>query len=190
MRLAEFCNSTDNTIDIIPIGFVNKFPDETGDGVPGANFGNACGGYWTDPQTNKTTQMFSDCYQIAEDIPVCHAAGKKILLSLGGDSPNEAISSTSSADAFAKFLWGAFGPVDATFNGPRPFGANVIDGFDLDIESGNGLYFSELVNELRALAAADSTTILISGAPQCPIPDAHLADAISNSMFDYLYVCF
>jgi hypothetical protein len=38
----------------------------------------------------------------------------------------------------ANFLWGAFGPKSAAWNGPRPIDYNgknnVIDGFDFDIE--------------------------------------------------------
>merc|ERR1712000_707751 len=85
-RLADFCQ--DSAIDVIPIGFVNTFPDQAGNnGYPGTNYANACGSpYWIAPDGTQT-KMFTTCYQLAEDIPICQAAGKKILVSLGGDSP-------------------------------------------------------------------------------------------------------
>lgn len=178
-------------MDIIPIGFINVFPDEAGaNGYPGANFGNACGGdMWVAPG-GKQTQMFVNCWQIEEDIPKCQALGKKVLLSIGGDSPGEGISSTGSAQSFADFLWGAFGPLqdDTLTQFPRPFGKDVIiDGFDLDIESGTDFGYADLVNELRAKFATSSKTFYISSAPQCVTPDSHLSTAIANADFDYVY---
>lgn len=135
--------------------------------------------------------MFTSCWQIAEDIPVCQAAGKKILVSLGGDSPGNFIASPASAQAFADFLWGAYGPPQDTTETafPRPFGTDVIvDGFDLDIESGTDAFYSDLVNELRAkFTTYSAKRFYISGAPQCVVPDAHLDSAIKNSEFDYVY---
>lgn len=189
-RLADFCQDT--AFDVIPIGFVNTFPDQAGNnGYPGTNYGNACGSpYWKSPDGTQT-KMFTNCWQIAEDIPVCQAAGKKILVSLGGDSPGNFIASTTSAQAFADFLWGAYGPPQDTTETlfPRPFGTDVIvDGFDLDIESGSDAFYSDLVNELRAkFGTYSGKQFYISGAPQCVVPDAHLDSAIMNSEFDYVY---
>jgi len=133
--------------------------------------------------------MFSDCSQIAEDIKTCQSAGKKILLSLGGASPNTVIDSDSSADSFADFLWGAFGPVQDTTLYPRPFEDAVVDGFDLDIETGGSVGYAALVNELRTRFATDSSkTYYISAAPQCVNPDPNLSDAIENSDIDYVFV--
>lgn len=182
-------------MDIIPIGFVNVFPDQSfqnNNGYPSANFGNACGGPgWVAPDGTQT-QMFITCSQIAEDIPICQAMGKKILLSLGGAAPGgNLIASATSAQSFAQFLWGSFGPLqDPTLTQfPRPFGTDVVvDGFDLDIESGPEFGYADLVNELRTLFATQSEkTFVISAAPQCVIPDAHLANAIQNSDIDYVY---
>ncbi|OQV06459.1 hypothetical protein CLAIMM_11021, partial [Cladophialophora immunda] len=152
-RLADFC--ADTTMDIIPIGFVNVFPDQTGG--PGTNYGNACGSVtWKAPDGTQTN-VYTTCDQIAEDIAVCQAIGKKIFASIGGEASGNFIASSDSAKAFADFLWGSFGPLqDPTLvQYPRPFGLNtVVDGFDLDIESG----------------------------------DAHLDDAIKNSVIDYVFV--
>jgi chitinase len=84
------------------------------------------------------TQFLSGCHQIMEDIPICQAAGKKVLLSLGGATPDtQQILSTETANGFADFLWASFGPVNedwSEWNGPRPFGNVTVDGFDFDIE--------------------------------------------------------
>ena len=50
--------------------------------------------------------------------------------------------------------------------------------------------YSSLVNDLRAYFLSSDKTFYISGAPQCIIPDAHLADAIETSFFDFLFVQF
>ncbi|KAI9871312.1 MAG: hypothetical protein M1830_003040 [Pleopsidium flavum] len=48
-----------------------------------------------------------------------------------------------------------------------------------------------MINHLRTLYALETTkTYYISGAPQCVVPDAHLADAIEKSWFDFLFVQF
>ncbi|EXJ91530.1 hypothetical protein A1O3_00078 [Capronia epimyces CBS 606.96] len=190
-RLADFCQDT--TIDVIPIGFVNVFPDQAGanNGYPATNYGNACGSpYWVAPDGTQT-EMFTSCWQIAEDIPVCQALGKKILVSIGGDSPGNFIASSQSAKDFADFLWGAYGPPQDTTQTlyPRPFGVDVVvDGFDLDIESGGPFGYADLVTELRSLFVGQPKQYYISSAPQCIVPDAHLADAIQNAEFDYVFV--
>ena len=51
--------------------------------------------------------------------------------------------------------------------------------------------YSSLVNDLRALFLSyPAKQFFISGAPQCIVPDAHLADAIETSFFDFLFVQF
>lgn len=119
------------------------------------------------------------------------------MLSLGGGSATGAyVSSTQSAIDFADFLWDAFGPKNCDYTGPRPFGDVVIDGFDFDIESlasdipsGATIdgHYSDMVNEFRSLFAQyPMSTFYISAAPQCIFPDAHLANAISSSVFDFM----
>lgn len=82
--------------------------------------------------------MQSDCQTLVEDIPICQAAGKKVLLSLGGASPDtQQIKDEHAAKAFADFLWYAFGPPSDEWtsnNGPRPFVDVTLDGFDFDIQ--------------------------------------------------------
>lgn len=49
-----------------------------------------------------------------------------------------------------------------------------------------------MITTLRGFYALDKKTkdYFISGAPQCVVPDAHLADAIEKSWFDFLFVQF
>ena len=119
-------------------------------------------------------------------------------MSLGGGAATGAyLASDTTAVAFADFLWGAFGPVTeewTTAGNPRPFGDAVIDGFDFDIESlaadiptAIDAGYAAMANEFRRLfALCSDSTFYLSAAPQCIIPDGHLANAISNAAFDFL----
>lgn len=172
---------------------MNVFPDQEGaNGYPGTDFGNACGGYYKSPE-DKETRFLQSCPLIAKDIEYCQSKGKKILLSLGGASPSVFIASESSAVEFADFLWGAFGPGKQTWNGPRPFGYVSVDGFDFDIESqaesitgSVDFGYATMVDHFRHLFSQEDETYYISAAPQCVLPDAHLSDAISKSIFDFM----
>ncbi|PGH00647.1 hypothetical protein AJ80_09137, partial [Polytolypa hystricis UAMH7299] len=204
-RLRHFCEHT--TMDIIPIGFIHLFPDQGAGGYPGSNFGNQCDGqvFVVD---GEDTQLLSGCHQIVEDIPICQRLGKTILLSLGGGTPDYKIETGRSAVEFADFLWGAFGPKTEEWgDNPRPFGDNVVDGFDFDIEhSGSfgkapltGFYSDELTllgyalmaNRFRQRFQEDpSKRYYLSAAPQCRIPDEQLHEAISKVSFDFIFVQF
>jgi chitinase len=82
-----------------------------------------------------------------------------------------------------------------------------VDGFDFDIESDilpppsdtkvNAITdyktrgYATMISRLRALYSKDaSKAYYISGAPQCPIPDAHLSPVIAAAWFDFLFVQF
>jgi chitinase len=151
----------------------------------------------------------NDCAGINPGIKTCQTNGKKVFLSLGGGFPTDQyFFSQASAEAFADFLWGAFGPQDAAWvsaGKPRPFTDAAVDGFDFDIESnffgaaqkdanGNTVVKPEsfgynfMIDRLRSHYAASSGAFYISGAPQCIIDDAHLAPAIADSWFDFLFV--
>jgi chitinase len=107
--------------------------------------------------------LLSDCPEIAADIPVCQKNyGVKIVMSIGGGSwYGYSLEVVEDGIAFADFLWGAFGPQNATWlaNGmPRPFdgpdGTEVtVDGFDFDIElwSDSKLSDSHSVSKLSDL---------------------------------------
>jgi hypothetical protein len=143
--LGYFCNQT--SVDIIPIGFVNYFPQQTSGGLPGANFGNAC---WGDPSyPGSDGHLYERCVNLQQDIPSCQQAGKKIVLSLGGGSSTYQLTGAAAGTAFATQLWQMYGPYNATYvaaGGIRPLDGGYyndktdpnywidIDGFDFDIE--------------------------------------------------------
>lgn len=209
--LLDTCKSS--AVDIINIGFVNAFPDNSPGAYPGTNFGNACGDE-TYTVNGVSTLLKSNCPRIGSDIIECQKTyGKKIFLSFGGASPqNYYIANDNSANSFADFVWGAFGPSTSAWtsaNKPRPFGNAVVDGFDFDIESnmtasppkdpsGNTINdwqsrgYATMINRLKNTQFPKDTSksYYISGAPQCPLPDFHLAGPIANSWFDFLFVQF
>ncbi|KAF2766477.1 glycoside hydrolase [Teratosphaeria nubilosa] len=206
-RLIETCKNPD--IDIINIGFVNSFPDESPGGYPGDNFGNAC---WGDVYVNEgiNTTLLKTCPYIGPDVISCQQDyGKKIFLSLGGASTSAYyLDSDASGEAFADFLWGAFGPQQVDSEFPRPWGDAVVDGFDFDIESlispaptdseGNTIDdyqtrgYAAMINHLHNdLYPQDESKIYyISGAPQCQIPDPHFASVLENAFFDFIWIQF
>ncbi|PLB43154.1 glycoside hydrolase [Aspergillus steynii IBT 23096] len=191
-RLREICQ--DASVDIINLGFINVFPGQGAGGWPGSNFANQCDGTTYEIGGVKT-QLLSGCHQLAEDIPLCQAAGKKVLLSLGGATPdNQRILSENEALLFTDFLWGAFGPIDdawVAMDGPRPFGDVVVDGFDFDIEHNGGFGYATMVDRFREhFELIPDRTFYISGAPQCSIPDQQLGLAIAASVFDFVWVQF
>lgn len=116
--------------------------------------------------------------------------GKKILVSIGGDTP-EVLQSTDNAQLFAEELFLAYGPKVEGYTGPRPFGDAVVDGFDVDIEKVDDANFIlDFARQLRyCMDNTSSRTKYLSGAPQCVVPDAQLATAIAGTRFDFLYVC-
>lgn len=205
-RLVETCK--DPSVDVVVLGFVNQFPDNEGSGgYPGTNFGNACGEE-TYKNNGVSTKLRSNCPNIGPDIKTCQQTyGKKVLLSLGGGAPVDYyVKNPASAENFANFLWGAFGPQTPEWTNadkPRPFGDAVVDGFDFDIESeinpapaGTPNYkdsgYAVMIQTFRQKKFVLDTTknYYISGAPQCIVPDSHLAYPIANSWFDFLFVQF
>ena len=142
--LLNFCQQL--SVDIIPLAFIDRFPAQ-GNGWPGTNFGNQCWGgsyvYSGPGNDSALNQLQSECPQLVADIPICQSVyGKKIVLSLGGGRGGYQLTGATDGEAFADFLWGAFGPqtqdwLDQSL--PRPFdGPNnssvEVDGFDFDIE--------------------------------------------------------
>ncbi|KAF2031238.1 glycoside hydrolase [Setomelanomma holmii] len=194
ITLSEAC--ADPSVDVVNVAFVNGFPLNVGD-YPKTNFANACWGDYYEHPTDPTqdNKLLKTCPSIEPGIAACQAAGKKVLLSLGGGAPNDYyIPSEEVATYFAEFLIGAWGPPTAEWTGPRPFGNAAVDGFDLDLEAdasqvpsgGISANYAFFVNELKRL----QSSLLISSAPQCQVPDARLADAITNAPFDMIFTQF
>jgi chitinase len=153
--LASFCDNSE--VDIIPLGFLDIYPAQ-GNGWPGTNFASSCGstnfaapGYHNvnDPSKN---DLKNDCPTLVDGIAHCQAQGKQILLSLGGAPGTTSYQLTSTADALfmAKFLWGAFGPLQHPNNYPRPFDtptkSNSVD-FDIETIQPGETTTAELISE-------------------------------------------
>ncbi|KAH8882698.1 glycoside hydrolase, partial [Thozetella sp. PMI_491] len=197
-RLSSYCQQ--DGFEYITLAFVNNSPeqDDSGLNYPGTNFGAHCSGdVYINSANDKASKLLSGCSLIAEDIPVCQALGKKVLLSIGGawiDGTNYTVTGTQRGQDFAKFLWGAFGPYSSTWTGPRPFDINgpkvSVDGFDFDIEHtfADQTGYVALLTTLRSLTGSK---YLITGAPQCPISSGNdMATMISSVAFDALFIQF
>lgn len=161
--------------------FIDKFP--------GLNLANHCN------TTFKGYPTLLNCTDIGHQITQCQKMGKKILLSLGGAAGLYYFSSSSQATMFAERVWELF--LDGSSD-IRPFHNAVLDGVDLDIEGGTTNYYADFVKAIRSLMATDtSKKYYITGAPQCPFPDAIMGPGTAAQVlqsvpeqFDYLYVQF
>ncbi|KLO20503.1 glycoside hydrolase [Schizopora paradoxa] len=180
-RLAFYCGS-DSVINAFPVAFLNVFFG-TG-GLPSINLANTCNP--TDNATFPGTEL-PNCSALASDIETCQAAGKIVTISLGGATGSNQFSSDSQAESFADQIWDLFlGGSSST----RPFGNAVLDGVDLDIESGTGASYAAFVNQIRSHAAGASKQYYVTAAPQCPYPDAALGSVLNAAEFDAVYVQF
>lgn len=172
--LGEYCQETAG--DIYVISFLYEF------GIAGPSLSlSSCSG------TAYSNGMLH-CPDVASDIKSCQAAGKKILLALGGAAGSYGFSDDSSAEDFAGTLWDLFGEGSSD---TRPFDDAVVDGFDFDIENGDETGYVALVNKLRSdYFSQGSKTYYISAAPQCPYPDASVGELLANAEVDYAFIQF
>ncbi|EIW57168.1 glycoside hydrolase [Trametes versicolor FP-101664 SS1] len=140
--LASYCQ--DSTIDVFPIAFLYIFRGTGGE--PVIDFANTCN-QW-DQGTFSGTDL-ANCTSMAKDIKTCQAAGKLVTLSLGGATGQVGFSSDSQAQSFADQVWNLFLGGSSSI---RPFGDAVLDGVDLDIESGTPAHYAAFVNRIRSNA--------------------------------------
>ncbi|KAJ3744211.1 glycoside hydrolase [Lentinula detonsa] len=179
-NLAHYCQ--DDVVDVFPLAFLDVFFG-TGD-LPEINFANTCND--VDDAVFPGSEL-ANCQFMATDIQTCQAAGKIITLSMGGATGAATFTSESQAEDFADLIWDLFlGGTSTT----RPFGDAVLDGIDLDIEGGGTTNFAAFVTRIRTLAEGASKPYYITGAPQCPFPDANLDTVLNAVGFDAVYVQF
>ncbi|KAK2467976.1 hypothetical protein APHAL10511_000271 [Amanita phalloides] len=179
-NLSYYCQ--DDVISAIPLAFLNVF-FSTGN-EPEINFANSCSST-SDPTFPGTA--LANCQFMASDIEACQAQGKIVTISLGGATGNAGFSSDAQGEAFAQTIWDLFlGGSSPT----RPFGNAVLDGIDLDIEGGSSTGFAAFVTKLRSLMATGNKQFYVTGAPQCPFPDAYLGAVLNAVGFDAVYVQF
>lgn len=173
-RLSTYCES--DSVDIVLLSFLNNFPNDFN-----LNFANQCGMTFEDGVLH--------CSAIGEDIKTCQAAGKTVLLSLGGGIGNYGFTSDAEAVEFASTLWNKFGA--GTNDNERPFDDAIVDGFDFDVENNNQVGYVALANELRNLFNQDSSkSYYLSASPQCPYPDQSVGDLLSNANLDFAFIQF
>ncbi|KAI9903660.1 hypothetical protein N3K66_000189 [Trichothecium roseum] len=200
-RLADYC---DSGIQYVTLSFVNEAPENSPSGYPGTNFAGHC---WAGTYNNTEgvpSNLLSNCVGMKEDIGYCQSRGVKVLLSIGGEydagTSNYEVTTEDNGRAFADFLYGAFGPYDPDWDGPRPFDSDddgaggqqqhtEVDGWDFDIEKAfpNAPYMA-MIERFREL----DPTKLITAAPQCPtdLLNFHLRDLVLGSAIDLLFVQF
>ncbi|EKM58395.1 glycoside hydrolase family 18 protein [Phanerochaete carnosa HHB-10118-sp] len=172
----------DDSIDAFPIAFLNVFFGAGG--LPSIDLANTCN--INDDAVFSGTQL-PNCQFLASAIETCQSKGKIVTISLGGATGAAGFTSDAQATQFANTIWNVFlGGSSST----RPFGGAVLDGVDLDIEGGSTEYFTTFVSALRSLMDGGSKPYYITGAPQCPFPDAYLGSVINAVGFDAVYVQF
>ncbi|TFY83732.1 hypothetical protein EWM64_g277 [Hericium alpestre] len=179
--LSYYCQ--DDAIDVIPVAFLNTFFGPGG--LPSLNLANTC-----NPTDNATFPGSSlpQCASLASDIEFCQSKGKLVTLSLGGAGGGVGFSGgDSQAEAFADTIWDLFlGGSSST----RPFGSAVLDGVDLDVESGGSTGYPAFVSRIRSHASGASKKYYITAAPQCVYPDSALGATLNAAEFDAVYVQF
>lgn len=184
--LRDYCQ--DSTIDILVIAFLHDFPYYPGSNLPGLNIAGHC-----NKAFSKSDPHFLDCSKnVGPDITYCQQQGKKVMLSIGGGHGNIAFTDDAQATTAADTVWNMF--LGGSY-AQRPFGSAVLDGIDLDIETGTSIGYVAFINQLRVhFLAQTAKTYLISGAPQCPYADEWLGPgkgtALQSAWFDYVWVQF
>jgi chitinase len=186
--LAQVC--ADPSYDIVLLGFLTSFVSQrNADGLPESNFSYHC-----DTPYDADNPFLLSCPDIGAAIDTCHANGKRVLLSLGGAAGSYGFTSDDEAEQFAHTVWDMFLGGSSAI---RPLGTTALDGVDLDIEGGSTVGYTAFVARLRQLTDQDSSKrYLMTGAPQCPIPDAYLGPNAGAPLgdvadaFDYLFVQF
>ncbi|KAJ2448158.1 Chitinase 2 [Coemansia sp. RSA 2336] len=170
--LKDYCQ--DSSVDVIVLAFLYQFPDTKLD------FSSNC------RDTFPGSQLLH-CPEIAADIKQCQSKGKAVILSMGGAAGAYGFSSDSDAQKYADTVWDMF----LGGNGSqRPFDDAVLDGIDLDIEGGSTAGYAAFVGQLRSHFQASNKQYYITGAPQCPYPDAMLGSTLDSAWFDMVFVQF
>ncbi|TFY80831.1 hypothetical protein EWM64_g3176 [Hericium alpestre] len=169
--LSFYCQ--DNSIDMFPVAFLNVAFD-TG-GLPSIDLANICSTS-SDPVFSGTD--LPNCSFLASDIQTCQSKGKAITISIGGATGAVSFTSDSQAQQFADTIWNIF---LGGSNSTRPFGSAVLDGVDLDLEGGSAAHWPAFISQIR---------YYITGAPQCPYPDAYMGDILNSAGFDAVFVQF
>ncbi|XVF82616.1 hypothetical protein PTKIN_Ptkin16aG0063400 [Pterospermum kingtungense] len=167
--LNQTCNS--GLYKYVNIAFLNKF----GSGrTPVLNLAGHC---------NPTN---GGCRIASSEIINCQRKGIKVMLSIGGGIGQYSLASDADAKSVATYLYNNF--LGGTSRS-RPLGSAVLDGIDFDIELGSTKFWVNLASHLAEFSKKGKK-VYLSAAPQCPIPDRFLGAAVSQGLFDYVWVQF
>ncbi|KAJ2853824.1 Chitinase 2 [Coemansia erecta] len=171
-QLSEYCSKA-KAPNIILLAFNDVFAVS-----PQLNLASHC------QKTFKGSAMLN-CQSMADQITACQKKGIQIILSMGGASGAYSMATNSTGEEYAQTVYDTYlGGNNASVQ--RPFGKAVLDGIDLDIEGGVATGYAAFTNKLHQI----SPDTVITGAPQCPFPDAYLGDALDNGWFDAVFVQF
>ncbi|PSR88696.1 glycoside hydrolase superfamily [Coniella lustricola] len=132
---------------------------------------------------------------VASQITACQTKGIKVMISFGGTSTasNAVFSSDDDAKTAAGYVWDLFlgGTGSASL---RPFGSVILDGLDVDNETGSGTHYDTFLSTLSASIKSDSShTYYLSAAPEAHTVDAGDDTSIPESTmkyFDWLNIQF
>ncbi|SDX95084.1 Chitinase [Micromonospora pattaloongensis] len=124
--------------DLIAVAFAEAT------GTPGAV------GFGIDPGLSASLGSYTDA-QFAADVQTLHARGKKVIISVGGETGRVAVNDAASATTFA----------DSVHALIQRYG---FDGVDIDLE--NGLNPTYMAQALRSLRAKVGSGLIITMAPQ------------------------
>ncbi|KAG0237591.1 glycoside hydrolase superfamily [Mortierella sp. GBAus27b] len=179
--LAEYCNG--DTIDVFALAFIHRIEN----GIPILNLSKHCSDKY--PGTSMLR-----CPKIGQDIKACQARGKAVVVSIGGATGSYSLPDEASGRAFAEQIWNLF--LGGSSN-TRPFGDAIVDGIDLDLESGQNAGYVALIDTLKSKFKSSSSSsagrgrsYYITAAPQCPYPDQATKEALEKSWFDLVWVQF
>ncbi|KAF9089707.1 Chitinase 1 [Mortierella sp. AD031] len=172
--LIDYCQ--DGNVNVFAMAFISQIQN----GRPILNLANHC--TLTFPGST-----LLNCPKVGQDIKACQANGKAIILSIGGASGSYSLPDAQAGRAFADQVWDLFLGGSST---TRPFGDAILDGIDLDLESGQNAGYVAFVDTLRSKFKAGSRPFYITAAPQCPYPDMATKDALDHSWLDMVWVQF
>ncbi|TBU41653.1 glycoside hydrolase [Dichomitus squalens] len=145
--LSHYCQ--DDTIDTIPLAFLYQFKAKGG--MPAIDFANTCS---ASGNSVFAGTALANCDSLADDIKTCQKAGKIVTLSIGGATGEVGFSSDSEAKTFADTIWNLFLGGESPV---RPLGDAILDGVDLDIESGSPAHYAAFVNRIRSNAGENTS---------------------------------
>lgn len=191
--LSEVCEN--DNFDIVILAFITSL------NPPKLNMGKDTGSPSDAQMKQEGFELFDGTVapeggkSIADQISGCQEKGRKVMISYGGDErfSNATFGSADEAKEAADQVWNLYlGGTDSA--DIRPFGSKIIlDGLDLDNESGNGSFYKEFVTEMRSKMDSDSSRkYLMSAEPMCAFFDeaeSSIPDSVLP-MLDFVNVQF